>query len=128
MPDSEKEWWLARRAQREAEHAPPGVTPHPHEACADDERLWFPQMSTCRVEMETAAAEAAWARQHEKRPWHDGTFADWAEEPSESHPYHFQHGTRIWVTKTDLGLGGNFTTRENPFEQDDEEDARGHSS
>jgi hypothetical protein len=106
------------------------VTPHSHDACGDDERVWYPQMIVCRVEMETASALAAYRRLHEKRPWHDGTFTDWAEEQSESHPFHFDHGIRIWVTETDHGLGGHFTRFENPFRKtdDDEEDPRGKSS
>jgi hypothetical protein len=123
MPDSEREWWLARHARKLDEH----TCGHPREVCADPERIWYPQMSVCRVEMEAAAAQAQYDRLHEKRPWHDGTFTDWAAEPSADHPYHRDFGTRIWVTETDLGLGGNFTTRENPFE-DNEEDARGNSS
>lgn len=69
--------------------------------------------------METEAARAQFERLHEKRPWHDGTFTDWAEKPSADHPYHFSHGIRIWVAETDHGFGGAFTTRENPFEDDD---------
>jgi hypothetical protein len=128
MPDSEKDWWRARHVHRAAEHAPPGAQPHPREACEDEARIWFPQLTVCRAEMETAAAEAMFARLHEKRPWHDGTFTDWAAEPSADHPYHYSYGTRIWVTGTDLGLGGNFTTQENPYATDDEEGERGHSA
>jgi hypothetical protein len=72
-------------------------------------------MTVCRVEMESRFGARAFERLHEKRPWHDGTFTDWAEEPSESHPYHFQYGVRIWVSATDLMLGGHFTRYENPF-------------
>lgn len=32
----------------------------------------------------------------------------WAEERSDEFPYHYQHGTTIWVAETDLGLGGDF--------------------
>lgn len=86
-------------------------------------------MAVCRAEMETASAQAAYERLHEKRPWHDGTFTDWADAPSETHPFHHQHGIRIWVSTSDLMLGGHFTRYENPFRQeDDEEDARGNSS
>ena len=105
------------------------MTPHLHEVCGDAERLWFPQMVACRVEMETEAAQAAYRRLHEKRPWHDGTFTRWVEEPDEGHPYHFMHGIRIWVTETDHGLGGDFTRLENPFRKTrDEEDPHGNSS
>lgn len=122
MPDSEREWWLTRHVRKEAEH----TCGHPREVCADPDRDWFPQLSVCRVEMETAAAQARFDGLHEKRPWHDGTFTDWADKQTASHPYHFRHGTRVWAAETDLGLGGDFTTRENPYE--DEEDARGHEA
>lgn len=121
MPDSEREWWLARHARKIEAH----TCGHPHDVCADPERMWYPQLSVCHVEMEAAAAQAQFDRLHEKRPWHDGSFADWAEEASDEYPYHHSFGTRIWVAETDLGLGGEFTTRENPHE--DEEDARGNS-
>lgn len=128
MPEPEREWWIARHAQREATHSPLGVTPHPHEACIDAERIWYPQMVACRVEMETASAEAAYRRLHEKKPWHDGTFTDWSEKPSADHPFHFMAGVRIWVSETDQGLGGHFTRQENPYATDDEEDPSGNSS
>lgn len=134
MPDSEREWWLARHAHREAQHLAPGIAPHPREVCGDADRPWYPQMTVCHVEMATEAAQAQFARLHEKRPWHDGTFADWAEKPDADHPYHYAHGTRIWVAERDLNLGGAFTTRENPYEvrpedsESDEEGTRGNSS
>lgn len=130
MSDSEKEWWLARRAALDSEHSAPGVAPHPRESCGDAERPWYPQMTVCHAEMEVEAAREQYRRLHEKRPWHDGTFTDWAAEPTADHPYHYLHGVRIWVAETDLGLGGRFTTRENPLEvrPEDEEDQHGDSS
>lgn len=122
MPDSEREWWRARHARNEDLHS----CGHPREVCADPSRSWYPQMSVCHVEMEAAAADAAFRALHEKRPWHDGTFADWAETQDADHPYHFTFGTKVWVTETDLGLGGKFTSHVNPYD-DDEEDAREHS-
>jgi len=123
MPDSEREWWVARQARKDNKH----TCGHPREVCADPDRVWFAQMSVCHVEMEAAAAQVKFDRLHEKRPWHDGTFTDWAAEPSDEHPYHHSFGTRIWVNATDLALGGKFTTYENPYKKD-EEDARGNSS
>lgn len=58
--------------------------------------------------MEQAAAQARWQALHEDLPWHDGSFKSWAKERSRSHPYHFSHGTSVWVAETDLGLGGDF--------------------
>lgn len=125
MPDSEREWWIARQARKDAEHK----CGHPREVCADPDRTWYPQMSVCHVEMEAAAAQAQFDRLHEKRPWHDGTFTDWSAEPSADHPYHYSYGTRIWVAEVDLALGGKFTTHVNPYDDsDEEEDAHGHSS
>ena len=54
------------------------------------------------------SARAEYARLHEKRPWHDGSFSKWSEEPSATFRFHFQHGTTIWVAETDLGHGGDF--------------------
>lgn len=121
MSDSEKDWWLAWRAKREAQHAPPGVPPHPRELCTDEGHDWFPQMTVCRAEMEYESAWAAYRRLHDKRPWHDGTFTDWTEKPDSGHPYHLEHGVRIWVSETDLALGGDFTRLENPFKKTEED-------
>lgn len=59
----------------------------------------------CHATREAQAARALFERLHEDAPWHDGTFESWAKEPSEQYPYHFNHGTKIWVAETDLGLG-----------------------
>lgn len=67
-------------------------------------------MTVCYPEMQEQAARAKYERKHEKAPWHDGTFETWAAEPTKDTPYHFRHGTNIWVAETDLGLGGDFLT------------------
>lgn len=76
--------------------------------CADPEHEWFPQLTVCYATRETQAAQAKFDQLHKKRPWHDGTMRRWAEERSDGFPYHYQHGTTIWVAETDLGLGGDF--------------------
>lgn len=129
MPDAERDWWRARQAQKDATHSGPGIPPHPRDGCDDPDHLWYPQMTVCRAEMELATAQARYERLHEKRPWHDGTFADWATEPDVDHPYHYRSGVQIWVAERDLALGGKFTTQANPYADDDEdeEEAHGHS-
>lgn len=82
--------------------------------CSDPDKPWFPQLSVCYPTMQEQAANARFQRLHEARPWHDGTFTSWAEKPDEEHPYHFTHGTTVWVAETDHGYGGDFLTDESP--------------
>jgi hypothetical protein len=72
--------------------------------------------------MEREAANARWSRLHDDRPWHDGTFQKWAENPSEGFPYHRDHGLVIGVADTDLRPHDLFLTRERwgPDQTDDE--------
>lgn len=60
--------------------------------------------------MELAAANAAYARLHEKEPFHDGSFTSWAGDRSSSHPYHFNDGVSIGVTDHDATPWDKFTT------------------
>lgn len=64
--------------------------------------------------MHEQAAQARFQRLHEDRPWHDGTFSSWQEKPDADHPYHFTHGTTVWVADVDHGHGGDFLTDESP--------------
>lgn len=48
--------------------------------------------------MVRAAAERLWETQHEKAPFHDGTFTTWSDKFSPLTPYHFQDGARTLVT------------------------------
>lgn len=61
--------------------------------------------------MDQAAADRKWAALHEKEPWHNGTFDDWAEDRSDSHPYHYSDGVRVWVDKTDWNPDDQFLSR-----------------
>lgn len=65
-------------------------------------------MTVCHVAMETEAAQAKYAQKREGNEWHDGSFKSWRKERSDSHPYKYTFGTKIWVSETDLGLGGDF--------------------
>lgn len=56
--------------------------------------------------------QAKFERLHKDRPWHDGSFPEdlskWAAQPSAKHPFHFSHGTTVWVSLEDHGEGGDF--------------------
>ena len=87
--------------------------------------------------MEQRAAAAAYAALHEgegKRPFHDGTFTNWAAEWSPTFPYRYDDGVSINVSDRDLTPWDEFTTRtsasplppsvaeESPGEQDEAAD------
>jgi hypothetical protein len=58
--------------------------------------------------MDLAAAEWKWASLHEKEPFHDGSFEDWVKERSDSHPFHYSDGVRIWVADVDYEPEGTW--------------------
>lgn len=60
--------------------------------------------------MERAATNSAYAKLHEKAPYHDGTFRSWAKEWSPKHPYHYNDGVSIGVADRDLTPHDAFTT------------------
>jgi hypothetical protein len=60
--------------------------------------------------MERAAANSAYAKLHEKAPYHDGSFQSWAKDWSTSHPYHYNDGVSIGVADHDLTPWDAFTT------------------
>lgn len=51
--------------------------------------------------MEKESAARKYARIHDKRPYHDGTFTSWAEKASDSHPFHFNDGVTIYAAPVD---------------------------
>ena len=66
--------------------------------------------------MEQRAAAAAYGALHEgegKRPFHDGTFTNWAAEWSPTFPYRYDDGVSINVSDRDLTPWDEFTTRTN---------------
>lgn len=60
--------------------------------------------------MERDAAERKYDRLHEAMPYHDGTFTDWAKNPSAMHPYHYKAGVTIWVAPEDVNPDDGFLT------------------
>lgn len=63
--------------------------------------------------MEAAAANRRYDQIHEKRPFHDGTFTQWAESASAAFPYHYRDGVNIWVAPVDLAPHDRFLTDPN---------------
>jgi hypothetical protein len=51
--------------------------------------------------MESKAAARLYEQKHKDRPYHDGTFNQWAEKPSRAYPYHYLDGVTITVSTTD---------------------------
>lgn len=70
--------------------------------CGDDERDWFPQMSVCWPSAQLAAAQALYADLHKDRPYHDGSFKNWAEGRSRAHPFHYADGVSMWLADEDI--------------------------
>jgi predicted amidophosphoribosyltransferase len=84
----------------------------PRSECSDPEKVWYPQREVCYASMEQAASDARYHRLHEQKPWHDGSFAKWAEKPSEGHPYKYDMGVTIGVHDSDLRPTDEFLTKE----------------
>ena len=74
--------------------------------------------------MERSAANSAYAKLHEKAPYHDGTFRSWAKEWSPTHPYHYNDGVSIGVSDRDLTPHDAFTTKADasPLPPEDDRD------
>ncbi len=79
----------------------------------DPERVHYPFRRVCYATMEKQAADAAYAKLHEKEPYHDGSFTSWAKDRGPSHPYHFNDGVHIGVAGHDLTPHDLFTTEVN---------------
>lgn len=75
--------------------------------------------------MELVAANAQYAKLHEKRPYHEGGFKTWAKERSSKHPYRYDEGVHIYLAPTDLNPGDEFLTEEdaNPLARSEADDS-----
>jgi hypothetical protein len=58
--------------------------------------------------MELAAARRLYELRHKERPYHDGTFKFWAEEPSRNFPYKYDDGVTIWLSPSELNPEDEF--------------------
>lgn len=107
LPDAERSLWLARWQRKQDMCDRHGV---PKSVCHDPERTWFPARVVDYMAMEADAAQRAYQKLHEAKPYHDGTFTDWAEHRSSSKPYHYSDGVTIFAAPFDFSPGDDFTT------------------
>lgn len=99
---------LARYAEDARERSSCPIHGGPLEECSDEEKPWYPQRLICRKSMELAAADRKWESLHKDRPFHDGSFKSWRVERSDSHPYHYTDGVRLWVAEVDYEPDGDW--------------------
>lgn len=76
--------------------------------CSDEDIVWYPQRLVCRKTMDLMAAERKWAALHDAMPYHDGSFKSWVKERSDSHPFHYTDGVRLWVSDVDYTPDDDF--------------------
>lgn len=61
--------------------------------------------------MVQAAAQREWHEMHPKgKKFHNGDRTSWSDEASESHPYFYEDGVRIWVADTDFDPDDSWRT------------------
>lgn len=105
LPENEQDVWR-ERFDRDLLRCP--HCGNSREDCSDPERVWYPQLTLCYATRDRVAAQRRWETLHKDRMYHDGKFARWAKEPGRATPYHLLDGATVWVSQTDLGLGGDF--------------------
>lgn len=98
-------WWIAKW-ERDRDKCPQHGGPRSE--CSDPDQDWFPQRTVCRSRMNEEAAKRLYARLHEALPFHDGTFTQWAKDPSRDFPFHFNDGVTIWASSVDLSPDDTF--------------------
>lgn len=60
--------------------------------------------------MNLASLRARYAAQHEKKPFHDGTFHGWSAERTPDAPFHFTDGVSLYVSEQEPAEGEDFLT------------------
>lgn len=55
----------------------------------------------CHEAAQYLAARRRYDLLHADKPYHDGTETSWAAEPSLSHPFKYDDGVRIWLSRVD---------------------------
>lgn len=55
---------------------------------------------------------------HQEAPYHDGTFESWSKEPSLSHPFRYDDGVRITLSRLDLTPDDDFLGQSRPEQAD----------
>lgn len=76
--------------------------------CENPEHEWYPQKHVDFAEMSQKAAQWMWESKHEKEPYHDGSFTNWAKDRSSQFPFHRDDGVTIWVSRLDLTPDDDF--------------------
>lgn len=61
--------------------------------------------------MMRSAAQDKYKALHEERPYHDGSFTDWAKDRSAQYPFHFEAGVTVDVAEDDLHPWDEFTKK-----------------
>lgn len=72
--------------------------------------------------MQLEAAQRLYALNHEKKPYHDGTFSNWAAEPSRDFPFHFTDGVRLWMAREELAPDDDWLGESVPEQTNGEQD------
>ena len=94
--------------------------------CSDVSRTHYPFRRVCYVTMSREAANALYAKLHEKEPFHNGSFTSWSKDRTLEHPYHFNEGVSIGVMDFDVTPWDTFTTEANaspepPSDEDEDQ-------
>lgn len=71
--------------------------------CGDSETDWYPVAEVCWPTAVLRATERLYEKRHHKYQYHDGSFQNWAKEPSTAYPFHAMDGVDIWVTRQEPG-------------------------
>lgn len=90
--------------------------------CGDPEADWFPQRAVCYPTMQLEAIRRRYDQLHQDKPYHDGTFSWWTEEPSDATPFHYLDGVHLWVSREDLTPDDNFLDQQGGSGSLDESD------
>lgn len=60
--------------------------------------------------MTLAAVRRDFEAVHEELKWHDGTRTSWTQERDDAHPYRYDEGAGIWLSREDLTPDSEFLT------------------
>lgn len=102
---------MARYAEDAKERSTCPACRGPLDECSDAEKVWYPQRQICHKKMELEAATRKWHELHKEDVFHDGTRRSWRTERSDSHPYHYNDGVRLWASEVDYDPEGTWLSQ-----------------